>query len=176
MFKVGETIWDIEKKRYLKITEIDLDLLICGDSYILSKNAHQTAQTMFEALGYEKGLDFPDRIINYEKFDGKGYGKYISFDSLAEDYICGEIIPKVPQPEIVRVSKEEHLAIHQQMIEMGVGRMKSYKIIINKTYKTYIEANNIEEAKEIATAEYENEGGRVYFISAESDLREVGIK
>ena len=56
--------------------------------------------------------------------------------------------------------------------------MESYKVIINKTWKTYIEANDIEEAKEIAIAEYEIEanGGRVYLISAETDLREVGIK
>ena len=77
------------------------------------------AKEMFEALGYYKGIDFPKTILNYEKFDNKGYGKYISFDHLTEDYIVGNIIPKVPQPEIVRISKEEHQAITQQMKELG---------------------------------------------------------
>ncbi len=78
-----------------------------------------TAKEMFEKLGYDKGIDFPKTIINYEKFDNKGYGKYISFDHLTEDYICGEIMPKIPMPSIVRISKEEHQAITQQMKELG---------------------------------------------------------
>lgn len=42
--------------------------------------------------------------------------------------------------------------------------MKKYKVTINKTYKTYVIAKDSADAKEIAIAKYEIEGGKVYLV------------
>src|SRR6056297_1073852 len=67
MFKVGQRVWLIEDKKYAKITKVDditffdkvaYDIEIENDDYTgywrFGIALHETADDMFEKLGYEK--------------------------------------------------------------------------------------------------------------------------
>ena len=106
MFKIGDRVWVRALKRYFKMTRIDKDI-------------HQTAQTMFEALGYEKDNDVPSGFISYAKISKNGDKYYVMFRLDEKRFVIGLMKPKVPNAFICWVSPQLHQAIHQQMIELG---------------------------------------------------------
>ena len=117
-FKVGQRVWDIVNKRFLTITEIDLDLLICGKTYILAKNVHQTADSMFEELGYKDKSHTTKGWFLIEK-DFGSYIEEIRIDLLTSDYKKSRIFPEDKKMWSGTITIQEHLAIYQKLIELG---------------------------------------------------------
>jgi hypothetical protein len=134
MFKVGDMVWLNDDKKYAKITKVDditfsekvaYDIEIKNDSYKgwrFDCQLHQTAQAMFEALGYMPyTLCQNDELIGYQWQDKETFNDYRTRNimfykdktwNIFQDHISKAIVFNRP-------TIEEHNAIHQQMVELG---------------------------------------------------------
>ena len=126
-FKVGDRVWVKEHKKYgviesIGITtkngcEIPYYTLDSGFNY-LDEDLNQTAQTMFEALGYEKKLEDSSYIIyNYHNYED-GYITELRIDKEKNKYKLTNFTNN-NQAFSAWGDKLLHLAIHQKMIELG---------------------------------------------------------
>jgi hypothetical protein len=115
MYKVGDRVWIKDMKEFGTILEIKGDDyhsdLKNGIDFSHFDNIHQTADDMFEELGWLHNEEYaPASGRKIDKYYYKG-GNFITFEPNANvKTICG--VPNI-------LSLEEHLAIHQKMIEMG---------------------------------------------------------
>jgi hypothetical protein len=115
MFKVGDRVWNKKKKCLDRVQEV------MYESYVLEsdirftvgeQDLHQTAQTMFEELGYDYENDIKNERIIYKWKDSLE----IIF-SLKEKEVWLERIGDTSGEYILEI--KEHLAIHQKLIELG---------------------------------------------------------
>jgi len=112
MFKVGDRVWVISEKRYGVVSNIEdtpqgLFIHIDNRHSYVTHLIHQTAQTMFEELGFTKEID-----SKYDEVYSNHYGTII-FDT--NSYVIVMNDKKVSPVINIKI----HLAIHQQLIEMG---------------------------------------------------------
>jgi len=137
MFKVGDRVWVIDDKKYATITAIEkrneyntfIYIDIDNDNYKgywrFDCQLRQTAQTMFEALGYEYNgrYDNDDYVTTvYSKVkDGLLYRIGFHEDSKKYSLSCskdGDVIV-TEFFDFENITTQLHLAIHQQLIEKG---------------------------------------------------------
>lgn len=110
MFKVGQRVWSNKHDDFKTIkTEMEPDGLynFTDNEWAYKQQLHETADDMFEKLGFEKYED--EYAVIYTGvvvviFD-KYYKRYFVTDKIREG--AGDIIPPL------------HQAIHQKLIEMG---------------------------------------------------------
>ena len=104
MFKVGDRVWDKKKKC------LDTVKQVMYESYVLEsdiryaineKQLHQTAQTMFEELGFSKSPNSKELYIVVMD--------YVEFDLETKTYLTS----------IENITPQLHQAIHQKLIELG---------------------------------------------------------
>jgi hypothetical protein len=126
MFKLGDRVWVGALKEYTILLSIhdkgDMGtiwkVMNTRNIGLLNENMmSKTAQTMFEALGYElksEEIFLGTKSISYYHkelkitIDFTHFGNYKGY-SISSDYI----------QHYFDISPELHLAIHQQMIELG---------------------------------------------------------
>ena len=111
MFKVGDRVWSYIYNKYMWVNEVTSSGCFLADDEKLLINYyhsncefHQTAQTMFEALGYDEC----EKTLNTLVYISNRFT--ITFDTINKEYW---------HDNDKSISVEEHLAIHQQMIELG---------------------------------------------------------
>lgn len=114
-FKVGDRVWNKKKKCLDTVQEVMYESYVLESDIryaINEKQLHETADSMFEKLGYEKDNDIKNERIIYKWEDSLE----IIF-SLKEKEVWLERIGDTSGEYILEIN--EHLAIHQKMIEMG---------------------------------------------------------
>ena len=116
MFKVGDRVWHKYLNEFCfihKVVEESKGYYIYDSKHSpfarfdKEDNLHQTAQTMFEELGFTKEID-----SKYDEVYSNHYGTVI-FDT--NSYVILMNDKKVSPVINIKI----HLAIHQQMIEKG---------------------------------------------------------
>lgn len=122
MFKVEQRVWHTQHRCFYKLIEEDYEIIGAfrairendnKNTYSIDSDyLHQTAQTMFEALGYEYVVDTKNKRITYKYRNSLEIifsliDKEVWLERL--DDTSGEYILEIPV----------HLAIHQKMIEEG---------------------------------------------------------
>ena len=132
MFKVGDRVWNKKKKCLDTVQEV------MYESYVLKsdirftvgeQDLHQTAQTMFEALGYEE--DYIPYYCGHKENKGKlllsrtpyendERKEIIMFNLYSKDYQTYGI-----SGTALHIDNDLHLAIHQKLIELGYLEWKS---------------------------------------------------
>ena len=117
MFKVGDRVWLINDKSIAiikMITKPHSTQYYMKDmqGFWFEDEITQSAQTMFEELGYEKEEDLKNERIIYKWEDSLE----IIF-SLKEKEVWLERIGDMSGEYILEIN--EHLAIHQKLIELG---------------------------------------------------------
>ena len=121
-FKVGQRIWIKDMKEFGTIVEIKGDGyhsdLESGIDFSHFDNIHQTAHDMFKELGYEDKSYTTKGWFLIEK-DFGSYIEEIRIDILTGDYKKSRIFPEDKMMWSGTLTKEEHLAIHQKLIELG---------------------------------------------------------
>ena len=125
MFKVGDRVWFNHNKEYVKVvaTLPNNNNIICrlenGKHYpILDEDLHQTADDMFESLGYELKLKSSMYIIYEHHNSENGITTVVTLDISREAY---KVSNHTRNNRIYSalINKKLHQAIHQQMIELG---------------------------------------------------------
>jgi hypothetical protein len=127
-FKVGQRVHNNKEGYFCKIDNIGDDNTTWVmhddgvDALVLVKDLHETADDMFERLGYMKYNDcINDELFGYQWQDKETFKDHkirnIFFYkdktwNVFQDHICKAIV--FDRPTIA-----EHLAIHQKMIELG---------------------------------------------------------
>ena len=106
MFKVGDRVWVISEKRYGIVSDIEdtpqgLFIHIDNRHSYVTHLIHQTAQTMFEELGYSKSPNSNELYIVVMD--------YVEFDLETKTYLTS----------IENITPQLHQAIHQKLIELG---------------------------------------------------------
>ena len=117
MFKVGDRVWLKEQK---KVAEISLITKPHSTQYYMKDmqgfwfedEITQSADSMFEELGYEKEEDLKNDRIIYRWRDSLE-----TIFSLKEKEMWLERIGDMSGEYILEI--KEHLAIHQKLIELG---------------------------------------------------------
>ena len=124
MFKVGQRVWIVEEKKYAKITKVDditffdkvaYDIEIENDDYTgywrFGIALHETADDMFEKLGYEKKIKESTCLTYNNK------NLWVEFDLDSKSYLVWE--DWCSGLNAFNVLPQLHLAIHQKLIELG---------------------------------------------------------
>lgn len=118
-YKVGDRVWFNHNKEYVKVvaTPPIKGIVICqfdnGQHHKISiDDLHETADSMFEALGYEKEEDLKNDRIIYRWRDSLE-----TIFSLKEKEMWLERIGDMSGEYILEI--KEHQAIHQKLIELG---------------------------------------------------------
>ena len=129
MFKVGQKVWNKDSKKkntiikivesgFTKVTLYELEnskaTLYELDNYSIhdESDLHQTADDMFEALGFERNEPLA-HLIRYTH-NNDGYIININFNLSKQVYYVDN-----QNGTACGILKEEHLAIHQKLIEFG---------------------------------------------------------
>ena len=119
MFKVGKKVWIVWYKRYATIKKVlgclfeieEDDYFKEGKTFSLNE-LHQTADDMFEALGFEKSEPLAHIIKYQHKNDGYIFNIYFNMSKQIYSF-------EDNNKRIMGVNGDEHLAIHQKLIELG---------------------------------------------------------
>jgi hypothetical protein len=120
MFKVGQRVWVKPSKQFGKVEEYRvLGQYIVDGSNFHFRDLHETADDMFERLGYERDNDAPYGFISYSKILKNGDKHYVTFRLEEKQYVIGLMIPKVPNAFVDWADTQHHNAIHQKLIELG---------------------------------------------------------
>jgi hypothetical protein len=121
MFKVGQRVHNNKEGYFCKIDNIGDDNTTWVthddgvDALVLVKDLHETADDMFERLGYKKEIQIVKNKETGIKYKGKTYE--IEFDFGFEGYFIDIIANDFDYDMFIK--PQEHLAIHQKMIELG---------------------------------------------------------
>ena len=123
-FKVGQRVWSKEYKEFATVVD-DSYFETCRIKFtdgevhsIFNIDLHQTADDMFEELGYEDKSHTTKGWFLIEK-DFGSYIEEIRIDLLTGDYKKSRIFSEDKMMWSGTFTKEEHLAIHQKLIELG---------------------------------------------------------
>jgi hypothetical protein len=132
-FKVGQRVWDTAKKEFVTFKKVSEEhslstvAVIERDDFLPHLSGlchyplhllHQTADDMFEKVGYEKKLEDSSYIIyNYHNYEG-GYITELRIDKEKNKYKLTNFTNN-NQAFSAWGDKLLHLAIHQKMIELG---------------------------------------------------------
>lgn len=128
-FKVGQRVWCKQLKRFGIVERDTLDTI--NHEYYLSINIensplglpikvedlHETADDMFKELGYHIIKNDKD-YLTYKTI----YNYSIQFYKFNKEYFVGmydDVFNQNTEGELCSITKEEHQAIHQKMIELG---------------------------------------------------------
>lgn len=129
-FKIGDKVWLKEGKIILNVTEVVENE--CFYDYIIEDNdgdwfvhvteskIHETAETMFEKIGYKVVSSKDEDVLMY--FLGGRFVYFILNDTHIygknKGYGCYEINENGNKVQTT-IIPNLHLAIHQQLIELG---------------------------------------------------------
>ena len=103
-FKVGQRVWDTRNKSFDMIEDIMYETYTLASDIrytVKEELLHQTADDMFEELGFDKSLNSDELYIVVMD--------YVEFDLETETYLTS----------IENITPQLHLAIHQKFIELG---------------------------------------------------------
>ena len=126
MFKVGDRVWVISEKRYGIVSDIEdtpqgLFIHIDNRHSYVTHLIHQTAQTMFEELGYEKKLEDGSFIIF----------EYFNFEN-----------PFITELRIDKINKCHTLSYYTKNNKIFSGRIDVK--LLQAIYQLYIEKGWVE--------------------------------
>ena len=128
-FKVGDKVWFNQNREYVKVvgTPPYKNTIICrlndNENYIIDINdLHETAQSMFEALGYEE--DYIPYYCGHKENKTKLLLSKIPYEDDRKEIIMFNLCGKDYQTygisgTALLITPQLHLAIHQQLIELG---------------------------------------------------------
>jgi hypothetical protein len=125
MFKVGDRVWSYRYNKYMWVNEVTSSGCFLADDEKLLINYyhsncefHQTADDMFEELGYRTVSEDSSYIIyNYHNYED-GYITELRIDKEKNKYKLTNFTNN-NQAFSAWGDKLLHLAIHQKMIELG---------------------------------------------------------
>ena len=122
MFKVGQRVHNNKAHYFCTISNMNnIVAWVTLDNILLTAVAiadlHETADDMFEALGFEKENDTHYTFINNY---GTEHDLYIIEEgysySRTEYNVCLQMVEILP----TQITPQFHLAIHQKLIELGL--------------------------------------------------------
>ena len=117
MYKVGDRVWIKDMKEFGTIQEIKGDDchsdLKNGIDFSHFDNIHQTADSMFEELGYEKKSNVKGILLTYRN----NADIIIDFDLIEKSYAV--YYYEGDNLIYTEINTQLHLAIHQKLIELG---------------------------------------------------------
>jgi hypothetical protein len=125
MFKVGDRVWSYRYNKYMWVNEVTSSGCFLADDEKLLINYyhsncefHQTADDMFEELGFEKIKEDSRYIIYSLHCYEQGFITELRFDKDKNKYILTNFTNN-NNMFAGTFTTDLHLAIHQKLIELG---------------------------------------------------------
>jgi hypothetical protein len=116
MFKVGQRVWVITEKKFDTIEVLSIYTCILKSGRVMFNiDLHETADDMFERLGYKEEIQIVKNKETGIKYKDKTYE--IEFDFGFEGYFIDIIANDFDYDMFIK--PQLHLAIHQKLVELG---------------------------------------------------------